>query len=71
MSSGKSLIISDEQKKVTAYHEAGHALVAALTPTAYSLHKVTIIPRGMALGLTMQLPLDDKQTYRKEYLEAD
>jgi cell division protease FtsH len=67
----KSLIISDEQKKVTAYHEAGHALVAALTPTADPLHKVTIIPRGMALGLTMQLPLDDKQTYRKEYLEAD
>jgi cell division protease FtsH len=67
----KSLIISDEQKKVTAYHEAGHALVAALTPSADPLHKVTIIPRGMALGLTMQLPLDDKQTYRKEFLEAD
>ena len=66
----KSLIISDEEKKDTAYHEAGHALVAALTPTADPLHKVTIIPRGMALGVTMQLPLDDKQTYRKEYLEA-
>ena len=67
----KSLIISDEQKKITAYHEAGHALVAALIPSADPLHKVTIIPRGMALGLTMQLPLDDKQTYRKEFLEAD
>jgi cell division protease FtsH len=67
----KSLIISDEQKKVTAYHEAGHALVAVMTPDADPLHKVTIVPRGMALGLTMQLPLDDKQTYRKEYLEAN
>jgi cell division protease FtsH len=67
----KSLIISDEQKKITAYHEAGHALVAVLTPDADPLHKVTIIPRGMALGLTMQLPLDDKQTYRKEHLEAN
>ncbi len=52
----KSLIISDEEKKNTAYHEAGHALVAALTPEADPVHKVTIIPRGMALGLTMQLP---------------
>ena len=67
----KSLIISDEQKRVTAFHEAGHALVAVLTPDADPLHKVTIIPRGMALGLTMQLPLDDKQTYRKEHLEAN
>jgi cell division protease FtsH len=67
----KSMIISDEQKKVTAFHEAGHALVAVLTPDADPLHKVTIIPRGMALGLTMQLPLDDKQTYRKEHLEAN
>ena len=66
----KSLIISDEEKKNTAYHEAGHALVAALTPDADPLHKVTIIPRGMALGLTMQLPLDDKHSYNKEYLEA-
>jgi cell division protease FtsH len=66
----KSLIISDEEKKNTAYHEAGHALVAALTPYADPLHKVTIIPRGMALGLTMQLPLDDKHCYHKEYLEA-
>src|SRR5712691_11118394 len=66
----KSLVISDEEKKNTAYHEAGHALVAALTPFADPLHKVTIIPRGMALGLTMQLPLDDKHCYHKEYLEA-
>ena len=66
----KSMIITDEQKKVTAYHEAGHAIVAALTPFADPLHKVTIIPRGMALGLTMQLPLDDNHTYKKEYLEA-
>ncbi len=66
----KSLIISDEEKKNTAYHEAGHALVAALTPDADPLHKVTIIPRGMALGLTMQLPIDDKHCYNKEYLNA-
>jgi cell division protease FtsH len=66
----KSLIISDEEKKNTAYHEAGHALVAAITPGADPLHKVTIIPRGMALGLTMQLPLDDKHSYNKMYLEA-
>jgi cell division protease FtsH len=66
----KSLIISDEEKKNTAFHEAGHALVSALTPNADPLHKVTIIPRGMALGLTMQLPLDDKHSYNKEYLEA-
>jgi cell division protease FtsH len=66
----KSLIISDEEKRNTAYHEAGHALVAALIPEADPLHKVTIIPRGMALGVTMQLPLDDKHSYDKEYLEA-
>ena len=66
----KSLIISDEQKKVTAYHEAGHALVAATLPNADPLHKVTIIPRGMALGVTMQLPIDDKHSYNREYLEA-
>ena len=66
----KSLIISDEEKKNTAYHEAGHALVAAVIPNADPLHKVTIIPRGMALGLTMQLPLDDKHCYNKTYLEA-
>jgi cell division protease FtsH len=66
----KSLIISDEEKKNTAYHEAGHALVAALTPNADPVHKVTIIPRGMALGVTMQLPTDDKHSYNKDYLEA-
>ncbi len=66
----KSLMINEEEKKNTAYHEAGHALVAALTPEADPLHKVTIIPRGMALGLTQQLPLDDKHSYTKEYLEA-
>jgi cell division protease FtsH len=66
----KSLILSDEEKRNTAYHEAGHALVAAKTPGADPLHKVTIIPRGMALGLTMQLPMDDKHTYEKEFLEA-
>jgi cell division protease FtsH len=66
----KSLIISDEEKRNTAYHEAGHALVAALIPEADPLHKVTIIPRGMALGLTMQLPIDDKHSYNKQYLEA-
>jgi cell division protease FtsH len=66
----KSLIISDEEKKNTAYHEAGHALVAMMMPHADPLHKVTIIPRGMALGLTMQLPLDDKHCYNKDYLRA-
>jgi cell division protease FtsH len=66
----KSMMLSDEEKKNTAYHEAGHALVAVLIPEADPLHKVTIIPRGMALGLTMQLPLDDKYSYNKEYLEA-
>jgi cell division protease FtsH len=64
----KSLIISDEEKKNTAYHEAGHALIALLMPHADPLHKVTIIPRGMALGLTMQLPIDDKHSYSKDYL---
>jgi len=66
----KSMIISDEEKKSTAYHEAGHALVTALIPEADPIHKVTIIPRGMALGVTQQLPLDDRYTYSKEYLEA-
>jgi cell division protease FtsH len=66
----KSLIISDAEKKNTAYHEAGHALVAALLPHADPLHKVTIIPRGMALGVTMQLPSDDKHTYTRDFLES-
>ena len=66
----RSLIISDEEKRNTAYHEAGHALVAALIPRADPLHKVTIIPRGMALGITMQLPVDDKHTYSKKFLES-
>jgi cell division protease FtsH len=64
----KSMILSDAEKRNTAYHEAGHALVAALLPNADPLHKVTIIPRGMALGVTMQLPIDDKHSYNKDYL---
>ncbi len=66
----KSMIISAEEKKDTAYHEAGHALIATLLPQADPIHKVTIIPRGLALGLTQQLPLDDRYTYSKDYLEA-
>jgi len=66
----KSLIISDEEKRNTAYHEAGHALVLALLPNADPVHKVTIIPRGLALGVTMQLPEDDKHSYTRDYLEA-
>jgi len=64
----RSMIISDEEKRNTAYHEAGHALVAKLLPGADPIHKVTIIPRGMALGLTQQLPIDEKHTYPREYL---
>ena len=66
----KSMILSEEEKRNTAYHEAGHALVASMVPYADPLHKVTIIPRGMALGVTMQLPLDDKHTYTRDYLES-
>ena len=66
----KSMIISDEEKKNTAFHEAGHALMAVLIPEADPIHKVSIIPRGLALGLTQQLPLDDRYTYTKDYLEA-
>jgi cell division protease FtsH len=66
----KSMIISEEEKRSTAFHEAGHALVAALIPEADPIHKVTIIPRGLALGVTQQLPLDDRYTYNKDYLEA-
>jgi cell division protease FtsH len=67
----KSLLLSDEEKKNTAYHEAGHALVAAKMPHSDPLHKVTIIPRGMALGVTMQLPTDDRHNYYKNYLETE
>jgi cell division protease FtsH len=66
----KSMLLSDEEKRVTAYHEAGHVLVAAIRDHADPLHKVTIIPRGMALGVTMQLPEDDKHTVTKDYLET-
>src|SRR6201991_606094 len=64
----RSMIISDEEKRNTAYHEAGHALVAKLLPGADPIHKVTIIPRGMALGLTQQLPVDEMHNYPREYL---
>jgi len=66
----KSMLLSDEEKKTTAYHEAGHALVAAMREHSDPLHKVTIIPRGMALGVTVQLPIDDKHTHSREYLES-
>ena len=66
----KSMIMTEEEKKNTAYHEGGHALVAAILPDADPVHKVTIIPRGRALGLTMQLPSEDKYSHTKEYLEA-
>ncbi len=64
----KSMVISIEERKNTAYHESGHALVARLLPGSDPIHKVTIIPRGMALGLTQQLPVDEKHTYPKKYL---
>jgi cell division protease FtsH len=66
----KSMIITDEEKRLTAFHEAGHALVAALLPHTDPLHKVTIIPRGMALGLTQQLPTEEKHNYTKEQIES-
>ncbi|MDZ7330832.1 MAG: ATP-dependent zinc metalloprotease FtsH [candidate division KSB1 bacterium] len=65
----KSLLISDEEKRSTAYHEAGHAMVAKLTPGSDPVHKVTIIPRGRALGVTTTLPLDEKHNYSKDYCE--
>ncbi len=65
----KSMILSESEKRTTAYHEAGHALVAVVVPNADPLHKVSIIPRGMALGVTMQLPVDDKHNYSKVYCE--
>ncbi|NOS82997.1 MAG: ATP-dependent metallopeptidase FtsH/Yme1/Tma family protein [Nitrospira sp.] len=64
----KSLVLSDEEKRTTAYHEAGHALIAKLIPGTDPVHKVTIIPRGRALGVTMQLPVDDRHGYSKGYL---
>ena len=66
----KSLIISDREKKTTAYHESGHVIVAKMIPESDPVHKVTIIPRGRALGVTTYLPIDEKHTYSKEYLEA-
>jgi len=65
----KSMVISDEEKSNTSYHEVGHTLVARLIPGTDPIHKVTIIPRGRALGLTQQLPIDEKHTYPKKYLE--
>ncbi|HEX7529026.1 MAG TPA: ATP-dependent zinc metalloprotease FtsH, partial [Thermoanaerobaculia bacterium] len=67
----KSMVMSDDEKRVTAYHEGGHALIASFEEHTDPLHKVTIIPRGRALGLTQQLPLEDKYTYSKEYIEAE
>ncbi len=64
----RSMIISESEKRNTAYHEAGHTLVARLIPGTDPIHKVSIIPRGMALGLTQQLPIDERHTYSKEYL---
>ncbi|MDK2743694.1 MAG: ATP-dependent zinc metalloprotease FtsH [Nitrospira sp. BO4] len=64
----KSMILTEEEKRVTAYHEAGHALMAKLLPGTDPVHKVTIIPRGRALGVTMQLPTDDRHNYSKEFL---
>jgi len=64
----RSMVISDEEKRNTAYHESGHTLVARLLPGTDPIHKVTIIPRGRALGLTQQLPIDEKHTYPKKYL---
>ncbi len=64
----KSMVLTEEEKQTTAYHEAGHALVAKMIPGTDPIHKVTIIPRGRALGLTMQLPTDDRYTFPKEFL---
>jgi cell division protease FtsH len=64
----RSMIITDKEKEITAYHEAGHALVAIMLPNTDPIHKVTIIPRGRALGLTQQLPIEEKHTHSKNYL---
>jgi len=64
----EELVLSDEEKRITAFHEAGHALMAKLLPGTDPVHKVTIIPRGRALGMTMQLPIDDRHSYSKEFL---
>ncbi|MEO7190379.1 MAG: ATP-dependent zinc metalloprotease FtsH [Vicinamibacterales bacterium] len=64
----RSMMITEDEKRITAIHEAGHALLAVLLPNADPIHKVTIIPRGMALGVTMQLPVDDKHNYSRDYL---
>ena len=66
----KSMVISEEEKNATAYHEAGHALVAKKLPNADPVYKVSIIPRGRAMGVTQQLPIDDRHTYKKDYLLA-
>ena len=66
----KSMILSKEEKEVTAYHEAGHALVAIKTKGADPVHKITIIPRGRAFGVTMQLPMDEKHGYTREFVEG-
>ncbi|MFZ4519002.1 MAG: ATP-dependent zinc metalloprotease FtsH [Microthrixaceae bacterium] len=65
----ESMVLSDREKEITAYHEAGHALCAALLPNADPVHKVTILPRGMALGVTQQLPEEEKHAYGQDYLE--
>jgi cell division protease FtsH len=70
MGAERKLILSEEERRITAVHEAGHALVARMTPGADPLHKVTIIPRGQALGVTMQLPPDDHYHYSRSYLLA-
>lgn len=64
----KGMVINEEEKKITAYHEAGHAITAMLLPEADPVHKITIIPRGRAMGVTQQIPLDDKHSYSREYL---
>jgi cell division protease FtsH len=66
----KSLLLTAEEKRNTAYHEAGHALVGVKLPNSDPVHKVTIIPRGMALGLTQYLPIDDRHSYYRDYLES-